>query len=68
MSTLPNLFSDETQRLMGSLYGTRPKPSHDEYLAQLRRWQIEADEQHSASEIERIAAEQARLVEQMGGK
>lgn len=65
MSALPNLFDSETQRLGQLLYGTQPKPSHDEYLAQLRRWQIEADEQHSAAQLAQIAADQARRIKGM---
>jgi hypothetical protein len=68
MNALPNLFDDETRRLMSDLYGFRPKPTRAEYLAQLNKWCEEAGAIHTPAEIERIAAEQARLVDAMGNK
>lgn len=66
MSAQPNLFDSETQRLLGELHGVKRKPNRDEYLTQLRKWCDEAGAIHTPAEIERIAADQARLVEQMG--
>jgi hypothetical protein len=53
---------------MSDLYGFRPKPTRAEYLAQLNKWCEEAGAIHTPAEIERIAAEQARLVDAMGNK
>lgn len=67
MNPMPNLFDDETRKNLVELYGATPKPTREEYLAHLKAWQIEADEQHSASQIAQIAADQARRVKCMKG-
>ena len=61
---MPNLFDDETRRLLGELHGTRHKamPTREEYSQQLHRWLDLADKHHTPAEIAAIEADQAKRI------
>lgn len=60
MNATPNLFDPATRQQLRDLYGAKPKPTREEWLAQLKAWGEMADKTYTSEEL---AAARAALQE-----